>query len=121
MNKSSEGATGVSRSNQTDSDLLAGLLREAITKRQSGVEEHSIFLSAKYICKCVVLLFLVKKDTVSGISSACCVFFILITAPLALSKQQLYPSVPMVNRYLYDRSDRKQLFAYRLDDVGQAF
>jgi len=43
MNKSSEGATSVSRSNKTDSDLLAGLLREAITKRQSGVEEHSIF------------------------------------------------------------------------------
>jgi hypothetical protein len=48
-NKSSEGATSVSRSNQADSDLLAGLLREAITKRQSGLGRTFYLLSADYI------------------------------------------------------------------------
>ena len=37
----------MSRSNETDSDLLAGSLREAITKRRSGIGKCSLVLSTK--------------------------------------------------------------------------
>ncbi|MEK4405305.1 hypothetical protein MKZ26_13035 [Sporosarcina sp. FSL K6-6792] len=39
----------MSRSNKTDSDLLTGLLREAITKRQSGIGSTFYLLSTDYI------------------------------------------------------------------------
>ncbi|MBO0588896.1 hypothetical protein [Sporosarcina sp. E16_8] len=39
----------MSRSNKTDSDLLPGLLRKAITERQCGVGRTIYLLSADYI------------------------------------------------------------------------
>ena len=47
----------MSRSNKTDSDLLTGLLREAITKRQSGLGRTFYLLSADYIA----LIYLEEK------------------------------------------------------------
>ena len=57
---------------------------------------------------------LFKKAQQAGFAPTHCAFSISITAPLVPSKQQLYPSAPMVDQCLYGRSDRKQLFAYKI-------
>ena len=43
---------------QSSSDLLTGLLREAITKRQSGVGRTFYLLSADYIVSRMCLYFI---------------------------------------------------------------
>ncbi|WP_188006686.1 hypothetical protein [Sporosarcina sp. ANT_H38] len=54
----------MSRSNKTDSDLLAGLLRKAITKRQSVVGRTFYLLSVAYIVgRNVFELYSTKEDS----------------------------------------------------------